>query len=299
MSTTPVPVPFRLAIPDSQLQRLRRKIEDYELPEKEIVPNAGWGYGVELDWVKSLKRAWLEEYDWRKVEAEINRYFLPAPNLPPYLTSRPYSWSNYKVEIEGVNLHFVHQRSSRPDAVPLLLVHGWPGSFYEFHNIIEPLTNPPEGQPAFHVIIPSVPGFGFSSTPQKQGWNVTDTARILNTLATEVLGYEAYAVQGGDWVGVLVRVCCSATSHTFLHPGFNHFGPHVRLPTLQGCSSEYVCCPAALLPCPGRPAICHAQVVVKQDSIVDVHRGGTSPTGSVQDLCLPSRIRKHAVYAGG
>jgi pimeloyl-ACP methyl ester carboxylesterase len=111
-----------------------------------------------------------------------------------------YSWDHFKVEIESVDLHYVYQRSSRSDAIPLLIVHGWPGSFYEFDQVIEPLTNPPEDQPAFHVIVPSVPGFGFSSTPHAQGWTVEDTARVLDKLMTEVLGFEAYAAQGGDWV---------------------------------------------------------------------------------------------------
>ena len=97
-------------------------------------------------------------------------------------------------------MHFVHQRSTRPDAIALLIVHGWPGSFYEFRSIIEPLLNPPDGQPAFHVIIPSVPGFGFSPTPHKKGWTVKDSARIFDKLATNVLQYETYACQGGDWV---------------------------------------------------------------------------------------------------
>lgn len=122
-----------------------------------------------------------------------------------------YRWPQFTVDLEGVSLHFVHQRSQREDAIPLLLVHGWPGSFYEFYGLIEQLTNPPSGEPAFHVIIPSVPGFLFSSTPQMNGWTVKDTGRILDALVTEVLGYSSYAMQGGDWVSTLP---CSVVSFT-------------------------------------------------------------------------------------
>ena len=106
------------------------------------------------------------------------------------------------MDIDGINLHFVHQKSSRPDAVPLVIVHGWPGTFYEFDRVIEPLINPPEGKTAFHVIIPSVPGFGFSSTPRQRGWTVRDTACLFDKLVTEVLRYKSYAAQGGDWVSI-------------------------------------------------------------------------------------------------
>jgi len=193
-STVPKPQPFVVHIPDERLDRLRRKLEDYELPENDIIEDAGWSYGVSLEWVKGLKTYWLEEFDWRASEAAINR------------------WNNFKVEMDGVNLHFVHQKSLHPDAIPLVIVHGWPGTFYEFDQIIEPLINPPEGKTAFHVIIPSVPGFGFSSTPQKKGWTVKDSARIFDKLVTEVLGYKSYAAQGGDW-GSIISTLLSDMPH--------------------------------------------------------------------------------------
>jgi pimeloyl-ACP methyl ester carboxylesterase len=193
-STIAQPQPFVVHIPDEKLERLRRKLEDYELPETDIIEDAGWSYGVSLEWVKSLKTYWLEEFDWRASEAAINR------------------WDNFKVEIDGVNLHFVHQKSLRPDAIPLIIVHGWPGTFYEFDQIIEPLINPPEGQTAFHVIIPSVPGFGFSSTPRKKGWTVRDSAQLFDKLVTDVLGYKSYAAQGGDW-GSIISTLLSDMPH--------------------------------------------------------------------------------------
>ncbi|KZW02821.1 alpha/beta-hydrolase [Exidia glandulosa HHB12029] len=187
----PDSTPFTVHVSDDELARMRRKIEDYALPEREIVPNSRdcWDYGVSLDWAKGLRDAWLNEFDWRDVEKELNR------------------WPQFKVELEGISLHFVHQRSQRPDAIPLLLVHGWPGSFYEFYSVIDALTNPPNASdPAFHVIIPSVPGFLFSSTPQKNGWTVKDTGRLLDTLVTEVLGYASYAIQGGDWGSIIATL---------------------------------------------------------------------------------------------
>jgi len=197
----PVPVKFQVNIPEEELSRLKRKLEDYELPNEDIIPDAGWSYGVSLDWVKSLKKYWLEEYDWRKTEGEINQCALYL--LSRILCLNTFRWDNFKVVIEDVHVHFVHQRSPRPDAIPLLIVHGWPGTFYEFHQIIEPLINPPAGKCAFDVIIPSVPGFGFSSTPRRQGWTVKDTARIFDKLVTDILGYKAYMAQGGDWVSQL------------------------------------------------------------------------------------------------
>jgi pimeloyl-ACP methyl ester carboxylesterase len=105
------------------------------------------------------------------------------------------------VEIEGISLHFVHQKSPRPNAVPLLMSHGWPGSFYEFHKVLGPLSEPTDPQaPAFDVVVPSLPGFGFSGPPPRQGWTLIDTARVYDTLMVKVLGYRQYTAQGGDWV---------------------------------------------------------------------------------------------------
>ncbi|KAF8527055.1 epoxide hydrolase [Gautieria morchelliformis] len=193
------PTPFQIHVPEERLVRLKRKLEDYELPEKDIVDDAGWSYGVSLEWVKELRKYWLDEYDWRKAEAHMNR------------------WDHFKVEIESVDLHYVYQRSSRPDAIPLLIVHGWPGSFYEFDQIVEPLANPSQDQPAFHVIVPSVPGFGFSSTPRVQGWTVKDTARVLDKLMTEVLGFKTYAAQGGDWGSIISTLLSNMPSCKAIH----------------------------------------------------------------------------------
>ncbi|EJD49621.1 hypothetical protein AURDEDRAFT_182766 [Auricularia subglabra TFB-10046 SS5] len=193
MTLTPLePAPFNVHISDDELARLRRKLQDCELPATDIVPDAGWNYGVSLEWVKGLRQTWLDDFNWRDVEQELNRQF--------------------KVDIEDVNIHFVHQRSQQEDAIPLVLVHGWPGTFFEFYALIDSLVNPPDGEIPFHVVVPSVPGFLFSSTPQKTGWTVVDTARILDTLMTNVLGYANYVVQGGDW-GSLIATLMSDSSH--------------------------------------------------------------------------------------
>lgn len=193
-------IPFQVAISDSEINRLKRKIEDTRLPEKDIVEGAGWDYGADLTWVKSMKEAWLA-YDWRIAEEEIN------------------SWPNFKSTIEDVELHFIHARSERSDAVPIVLLHGWPGTFYEFHRIIDDLRHPEDPEkPAFHVIVPSIPGFGFSSTPHQRGWTVKDSARVINTLMTDILGYkDGYLAQGGDWGSLIATSISQYPSCKLVH----------------------------------------------------------------------------------
>ncbi|KZP00214.1 alpha/beta-hydrolase [Calocera viscosa TUFC12733] len=173
-----IPVPFKISFPDADVGRLRRKLADTVLPE-EIVPDAGWEYGLSLSTLRELKSAW-ESFDWRSAEEGLNAY------------------EHYTVSIEGLTLHYVHCRSPRQDAIPLLMIHGYPSCFAEFLPLLPTLTEPPEGKQAFSVVLPSVPGFGLSSAPPR-GWTVKDTARVLDTLMTGVLGYTAYAAQGGDW----------------------------------------------------------------------------------------------------
>ncbi|KZT60735.1 alpha/beta-hydrolase [Calocera cornea HHB12733] len=172
------PAWFRISIPSSHVERLQRQLADTELPE-EIVPDVGWEYGLSLSTLRELKSAW-EALDWRKAEDELNRY------------------EHFKVRIEGLSLHYVHARSPDPGAIPLLMMHGYPSTFAEFLPLLPSLTHPPAGEQAFHVVLPSVPGFGFSSAPPR-GWKVGDTARVLDMVMTGVLGYERYASHGGDW----------------------------------------------------------------------------------------------------
>jgi pimeloyl-ACP methyl ester carboxylesterase len=180
--------PFRIEIPDAALDDLRQRLAATRWPADD--PGAGWDRGVPLDYLKELAEHWRTRYDWRAVETELNR-------LPQFVT-----------EIDGANLHYVHVRSPEPDAVPMLLMHGWPGSFVEFLDVIGPLTDPRShgGDPtdAYHLVIPTLPGFGFSGPTPDSGWTI---ARIAGAFAELMrrLGYDSYVPQGGDigaWIAL-------------------------------------------------------------------------------------------------
>jgi pimeloyl-ACP methyl ester carboxylesterase len=178
--------PFRVNIPDAELAELRRRINAARWPEKETVTDQS--QGVQLATIQKLARYWGSEYDWRKVEARLNA-------VPNFVT-----------EIDGLDIHFIHVRSKHEGALPLIVTHGWPGSIIEQLKIIDPLTNPTahgaSASDAFHVVIPSMPGYGFSERPSTTGW---DPARIARAWAVlmERLGYKRYAAQGGDWGAVV------------------------------------------------------------------------------------------------
>ncbi|KAF9871171.1 epoxide hydrolase [Colletotrichum karsti] len=173
--------PFKVDVPAEEVERLKRKLNDTRLPGREIVPGAGSDYGPSYTWAETLFNEWKNNYDWPAAQASLNA-------TPQYLT-----------EIESVTIHFAHIPSPDPSsAIPILLVHGWPGSFYEFHRLWQPLSNPPAGQPAFNVVAPNMPGFCWSSWPPRKGWTMKDNARIFDVLMKR-LGYEEYMVQCGDW----------------------------------------------------------------------------------------------------
>jgi pimeloyl-ACP methyl ester carboxylesterase len=178
--------PFRIAIPQADLDDLKFRLSRTRWPE--ALPEAGWKYGVSLEYVKELASYWQNEYDWRKHEARLNEY-------PQFMTT-----------IDGANVHFLHVRSPEPDALPLLLTHSWPSSIVEFLDLIGPLTNPRAhgGNPAdaFHLVIPSVPGFGFSGSKLKPGWNIARIAKAWAELMNRI-GYERYGSHGSD-AGALV-----------------------------------------------------------------------------------------------
>jgi pimeloyl-ACP methyl ester carboxylesterase len=173
--------PFQIEIPQADLDDLRHRIAATRWPDE--LPGVGWERGVPLGYLKELAEYWRTGYDWRAAQAELNRY-------PQYLT-----------EIDGGTVHFLHVTSPEPGAVPLLITHGWPGSFVEFLDIIGPLTDPRGhgGDPAnaFHVVIPSIPGYGFSRPLQQTGWDVPRIANAWDELMRR-LGYHHYAAQGGD-----------------------------------------------------------------------------------------------------
>ncbi|MEU1204464.1 epoxide hydrolase family protein [Nocardia sp. NPDC005825] len=178
--------PFRIDIPQTQLDDLRRRLESAQLPAP--LPGDDWDTGVPVHWLRELVEHWRTGYDWRAAEAELNRY------------------PQFHTEIEGQRVHFLHIRSAEPGAVPLLLTHGWPGSVVEFLDVIGPLTDPAAhgGDPAdaFHLVIPSLPGFGFSGPVADTGWTRARIGRVWAQLM-ERLGYERYGVQGGDIGGAV------------------------------------------------------------------------------------------------
>ena len=179
--------PFRVNFSDAELADLRKRINATRWPERE--PVADDTQGVQLATIQKLARYWATEHDWRKVEAKLNSY-------PHFIT-----------EIDGLDIHFMHIRSKHENALPLLVNHGWPGSIIEQLKIIEPLTNPTahggSAEDAFHLVIPSMPGYGFSGKPTTTGWGPERIARACATLM-ERLGYQRYAAQGGDWGALIV-----------------------------------------------------------------------------------------------
>lgn len=180
--------PFQVNVSDAELTELRRRINTTRWPEKETV--ADQSQGVPLATIQELARYWADEYDWRKIEARINSY-------PHFLTA-----------IDGLDFHFLHVRSTHDHALPILIAHGWPGSIIEQMKLIEPLTHPTahggREAEAFHVVIPSMPGYGYSGKPTTTGWDPQRIARAYGELMTR-LGYTQYVAQGGDWGSIVVN----------------------------------------------------------------------------------------------
>lgn len=182
-------IPFEIHIPDADIQDLKERLARARLPAQ--IPGTGWEYGTNAAYLQELVDYWRNDFDWRAQERELN------------------SFDQYLTTIDDIPLHFIHQRSSNPNAMPLLISHGWPGSFVEFRKLIGPLTEPQlyggRAEDAFHVIIPSLPGFGFSGAPQERGYNPERMAQTLAALMQR-LGYAHYGVQGGDWGGIISRI---------------------------------------------------------------------------------------------
>ncbi len=181
--------PYTVSIDQSALDDLQARLALTRLPEKETVDD--WDQGLPLAYAKELLDYWRSSYDWRRCEAELNR------------------WPHFKAEIDGLDIHFIHIKSSRADARPMIMTHGWPGSVLEFANVIEALTEPSDAsQPAFHLVLPSLPGYGFSGRPEKAGWSVEKIAEAWDVLMRG-LGYDRYFAQGGDW-GAMVTSAIGA-----------------------------------------------------------------------------------------
>jgi pimeloyl-ACP methyl ester carboxylesterase len=189
--------PFRISFSDAEVADLRRRVKATKFPERETLPelrdrpydSQRFGQGVPLATMQKLARYWGSEYDWRKAEAQLNKY-------PHFIT-----------EIDGLDIHFVHVRSKHENALPIVLAHGWPGSFIELLKLVEPLTNPTAhggtAADAFHVVIPSMAGYAFSGKPTTPGWGPERMARAWVVLMKR-LGYNRFVAQGGDWGGLIV-----------------------------------------------------------------------------------------------
>ena len=181
--------PFRVKFSEQDLVDLRKRIDATKWPEQETVADAS--QGVQLATIRKLARYWTTEYDWRVVEGKLNA-------LPQFIT-----------EIDGLDIHFIHVRSKHEDALPLIVTHGWPGSVIELLKIIDPLTNPTahggNASDAFHLVIPSIPGFGFSGKPTTTGWDPARMAHAWVALMNR-LGYSRFVAQGGDWGAMITDV---------------------------------------------------------------------------------------------
>ena len=181
--------PFTIHVPDADIADLKSRLSRSRLPDE--LPGTGWQYGTQTSYLAGLLHYWQHEFDWRAQEARLNRF------------------DQFVTRIDGLDMHFIHQRSPHPEATPLLITHGWPGSVVEFHKIIQPLTRPElhggDIRDAFHVVAPSLPGFAFSEKPAAPGYNPEKMAHMLAALMQR-LGYEKYGAQGGDWGGIINRI---------------------------------------------------------------------------------------------
>jgi len=177
------PEPFVMAVPEALLNDLRQRLALTRWPDE--IPGAGWHYGANLAYVKELVHYWQHQYDWRAQECLLNGF------------------PQYRVQLEDITLHYIHQPGVGPAPMPLLLSHGWPGSIYEFVHVIGPLTDPARhgGDPrdAFTVVAPSLPGYGFSHVPNQRRLDIEEIAALFQRLMTEVLGLARFGAQGGDW----------------------------------------------------------------------------------------------------
>lgn len=188
--------PFRIAIPQSTLDDLQRRLAATRWPDRETC--SGWDQGMPLAYTREVAEYWAADYDWRRCEAMLN------------------GWPHYTTPIEGTDIHFIHRPSPEQDALPLIMSHGWPGSVIEFHKVIDALTDPAShggsAADAFHLVVPSLPGYGFSGKPREKGTSVEKIGRMWGQLMAR-LGYERYVAQGGDW-GALITQSMGQTETT-------------------------------------------------------------------------------------
>lgn len=199
--------PFRVHVPDAALDDLRLRLKLTRWPDRELVDD--WTQGVPLSAAQSLVDYWLHHHDWRAFEARLNSY------------------PQFRTRIDGVGIYFIHARSPHPNALPVLLTHGWPGSVAEFLGVIDRLTDPTRfggrAEDAFDVVIPAIPGYGFSDKPTELGWNPARIARAWSVLMSERLGYSHWVAQGGDWGAAITTALAGQAPQGLL-------AAHVNLP---------------------------------------------------------------------
>jgi len=180
--------PFTVAIADSELEDLQQRLARTRWPERETTD--GWSQGIPLDYTRELANYWASTYDWRRFEKKLN------------------GWPQFKTGIEDIDIHFIHRRSPHEDALPLIMSHGWPGSVAEFHKVIDALADPTahggKAEDAFHVVAPSLPGYGFSGKPARPGTSVVKIGHMWGQLMDR-LGYDRYVAQGGDWGSMITQ----------------------------------------------------------------------------------------------
>ena len=205
------PERFQLHVEDAVLDDLRERLARTRLPDE--VPGSGWTLGTNRDFMRGLVEHWRDGFDWRAQEAKLNAF------------------EQFRVEIDGIDLHYIHQPGVGPDPLPIVLSHGWPGSVWEFHELIPRLTDPGRfgGDPAdaFTVVAPSLPGYTLSFTPNQRRYDVVAISDVFASLMTDVLGYERFAAQGGDWGGYIVASLAAR------HPETVH-GIHLNFLPLSG-----------------------------------------------------------------
>ncbi|KAJ7646775.1 Alpha/Beta hydrolase protein, partial [Roridomyces roridus] len=208
--------PFTIDL-SSEIPRLNSLVNNTRLPSQDFFPQVGVSDGIPLETLEQLKNEWVTSFDWGRRRRRLLRF------------------SHFTAQIEGLTVHFIHEKSADPDAIPIILLHGWPGSFQEFLPIIKPLTEPYANSTtgknvSYNVVVPSLPGFDFSSLPTDLDWSTSDTARVFNTLMTEVLGYKTYTLHGTP--GLVIGYDLYANYNTTLRAAHFVFLPFVP-PTMQ------------------------------------------------------------------
>jgi pimeloyl-ACP methyl ester carboxylesterase len=214
--------PFKIAIPQATLDDLRERLSRTRWPDE--VEGAGWDYGTNLEYMKDLADYWQHEYDWHKHEAELNTF------------------AHFKAEVDGLGIHFIHERGKGPRPMPIILTHGWPGSFCEMLKVIPRLTDPErhggKAEDAFDVIVPSLPGYGFSDRPTQRGVTSARIAAMWARLMTKELGYQRFAAQGGDWGSVVTEQLAVAHPDVVLGFHLNNIPYHHLFAKADNLSQE-------------------------------------------------------------